>query len=170
MDVLIIGGRLNSHILFLYNLIETLTAGPVGLTTAASLVRQGVTVRILDRSPNPLIVGRADSLQPRTMEVFQQLGLGPEAFALGPRLEHTVVYKDGKMEIFVESHQSPPTEGRFQGLYDATQTEVEHLLIRFVSTFTPGDSYILIYLPLQRSDPPRCTCRETLHCNLLHLR
>ncbi|KAJ8516173.1 hypothetical protein ONZ45_g6510 [Pleurotus djamor] len=105
-------------------------AGPVGLLTAASLVRQGVVVRIIDRSPHPLIVGRADSLQPRTMEVFQQLGLGAEVFALGPRLEHTVVYKDGKKEIFAESHRAPVNEARYQGLHDATQTEVEHLLIR----------------------------------------
>ncbi|KAF9001673.1 FAD binding domain-containing protein [Cyathus striatus] len=96
-------------------------AGPVGLTVASSLLRQGVTVRILDKSLHPLIVGRADSLQPRTME---------EVFALGPRIEHTVVYKDGKKQIFAESHQSPGVESRYQGLHDATQTEVEHVFIR----------------------------------------
>ncbi|KAL0959585.1 hypothetical protein HGRIS_011295 [Hohenbuehelia grisea] len=105
-------------------------AGPVGLTTAASLIRQGASVRILDRSPHPLPVGRADSLQPRTMEVFRQLGLGEDVFALGPRLEHTVVYKDGERHIFAESHRSEVNESRYQGLHDATQTEVEHLLIR----------------------------------------
>ncbi|KAF8884619.1 FAD binding domain-containing protein [Infundibulicybe gibba] len=112
VDVMIVGG------------------GPVGLATAASLARQGVSFRILDKSPHPLIVGRADSLQPRTMEVFHQLGLGEEVFGLGPRLEHTVVYKDGKKQIFAESHRSPGSESRYQGLHDATQTEVEHLLIR----------------------------------------
>ena len=66
------------------------------------------------------------------MEIFRQLGLGEEVFALGPRIEHTVVYKDGKKQIFAESHQSPVTEGRYQGLHDATQTEVEHVFIRYV--------------------------------------
>jgi len=105
-------------------------AGPVGLTTAASLARQGVTLRILDKSPHPLVVGRADSLQPRTMEVLAQIGLGEEVFALGPRIEHTVVYKDGKKQIFAESHQSNARECRWQGLHDVTQTEMEHALIR----------------------------------------
>ena len=68
------------------------------------------------------------------MEIFRQLGLGEEVFALGPRIEHTVVYKDGKREIFAESHQSPATECRYQGLHDATQTEVEHVFIRFATS------------------------------------
>nr|AFM94294.1 FAD binding domain-containing protein [Volvariella volvacea] len=107
-----------------------LGAGPVGLMVAASLTRQGISLRIVDRSPHPLVCGRADSLQPRTMEVFHSLGLSEEVFSLGNRIEHTVVYKDGKKEIFAESHQTPPKEGRFQGLNNATQTEVEHVLIR----------------------------------------
>nr|WGT94077.1 oxepinone-forming flavin-monooxygenase [Boreostereum vibrans]7YJ0_A Chain A, VibO [Boreostereum vibrans]7YJ0_B Chain B, VibO [Boreostereum vibrans]7YJ0_C Chain C, VibO [Boreostereum vibrans]7YJ0_D Chain D, VibO [Boreostereum vibrans] len=105
-------------------------AGPVGLTTAACLLRQGITVRILDRSPHPLPVGRADGLQPRSMEVFDLLGLGEEVYHVGIRVEHTTVYKDGKQHIFAESHQAPGNEAHYTGLHACTQTEVEHLLIR----------------------------------------
>ncbi|THH15949.1 hypothetical protein EW146_g4605 [Bondarzewia mesenterica] len=105
-------------------------AGPVGLTTAAALLRQGVSLRILDKSLHPLPAGRADGLQPRSMEVFEQMGLGEEVYAVGPRVEHTVVYKDGKKVLYGESHQAPGIESHYQGLHAVTQTEVEHLLIR----------------------------------------
>ncbi|KAK0224147.1 FAD binding domain-containing protein [Armillaria fumosa] len=105
-------------------------AGPVGLMTAALLARQGITTRILDKSAHPLPVGRADALQPRTLELFQQIGLIDEVTPLGPLMGHTVVYKDGKKEIFAESHQSPSESCRYHGLHTATQTEIEHALIR----------------------------------------
>lgn len=126
-------------------------AGPVGLTTAACLLRQGITVRILDRSPHPLPVGRADGLQARSMEVFDLLGLGEEVYHVGIRVEHTTVYKDGKQHIFAESHQAPGNEAHYTGLHACTQTEVEHLLIRYVLCFTI-DQHSILTVSFSRSD------------------
>lgn len=95
------------------------------------LARQGISFRILDQAPHPLIVGRADGLQPRVVEVFRQLGLVDEVTPLGPGINNTIVYKNGKQCIFVESHHAHVDEGRYRGLHVVTQTEIEQMLIRF---------------------------------------
>ena len=50
-------------------------AGPTGLTLARVLQRHGVPFRILERSPGPASGSRGKGLQPRTLEVLDDLGL-----------------------------------------------------------------------------------------------
>jgi 2-polyprenyl-6-methoxyphenol hydroxylase-like FAD-dependent oxidoreductase len=50
-------------------------AGPTGLTLAIELARRGVAVRIVDRDPRPFTGSRGDGVQPRTLEVFEDLGI-----------------------------------------------------------------------------------------------
>ena len=58
-------------------------AGPVGLTLALDLTRRGVRVRLLDRAPGTFPGSRAKGIQPRTLEVFDDLGIAEDAFAAG---------------------------------------------------------------------------------------
>jgi 2-polyprenyl-6-methoxyphenol hydroxylase-like FAD-dependent oxidoreductase len=58
-------------------------AGPVGLTLALDLARRGVRVRLVDRAPGTFPGSRAKGIQPRTLEVFDDLGVVEEAFAAG---------------------------------------------------------------------------------------
>jgi 2-polyprenyl-6-methoxyphenol hydroxylase-like FAD-dependent oxidoreductase len=58
-------------------------AGPVGLTLALDLTRRGVRVRLLDRASGTFPGSRAKGIQPRTLEVFDDLGVAEEAFAAG---------------------------------------------------------------------------------------
>jgi 2-polyprenyl-6-methoxyphenol hydroxylase-like FAD-dependent oxidoreductase len=58
-------------------------AGPVGLTLALDLARRGVRVRLLDRAPGTFPGSRAKGIQPRTLEVFDDLGIAEDAFAAG---------------------------------------------------------------------------------------
>jgi cation diffusion facilitator CzcD-associated flavoprotein CzcO len=58
-------------------------AGPVGLTLALDLTRRGVRVRLVDRAPGTFPGSRAKGIQPRTLEVFDDLGVADEAFAAG---------------------------------------------------------------------------------------
>jgi phenol 2-monooxygenase len=46
-------------------------AGPAGLFCANGLARNGVRVRIVDKKPTKVMVGQADGIQPRTIEVLQ---------------------------------------------------------------------------------------------------
>ncbi|WP_405394720.1 FAD-dependent oxidoreductase [Microbispora hainanensis] len=49
-------------------------AGPTGLTLAVDLARRGVAFRIVDESPEPATGSKGKGLQPRTQEVFDDLG------------------------------------------------------------------------------------------------
>ena len=50
-------------------------AGPTGLTLACDLARRGVAFRIVEKAPQLFIGSRAKGLQPRTLEVFDDLGV-----------------------------------------------------------------------------------------------
>lgn len=49
-------------------------AGPTGLTLATSLARSGVRCRIIDRSTGPNTASRAKGIQPRSLEILDDLG------------------------------------------------------------------------------------------------
>ncbi|RAH42804.1 FAD binding domain-containing protein [Aspergillus brunneoviolaceus CBS 621.78] len=69
-----------------------LGAGPTGLEIALSLVRQGVKIRILDKTERPLPTGRADAVLPRYLEL---LHVSEE----GPLIERTAIWRDGKGQL-----------------------------------------------------------------------
>jgi 2-polyprenyl-6-methoxyphenol hydroxylase-like FAD-dependent oxidoreductase len=50
-------------------------AGPTGLTLACDLARRGVSCRVIDRAAQLFPGSRAKGLQPRTLEVFDDLGV-----------------------------------------------------------------------------------------------
>src|SRR5437879_7994784 len=58
-------------------------AGPTGLTLANELARHGVRPRIVDREPAPATTSRALVVQPRTLEIFDDMGVVDQAIAAG---------------------------------------------------------------------------------------
>ncbi|GAA0688070.1 FAD-dependent oxidoreductase [Kitasatospora atroaurantiaca] len=58
-------------------------AGPTGLTLACSLARQGVQVRIVEKSPRFHRSSRGKALNARSLEVLADLGLGARLLASG---------------------------------------------------------------------------------------
>ena len=50
-------------------------AGPVGLTMASELARHGVRCRLIDRAPSPLPYCRAIGVTPRSLEVWEDMGI-----------------------------------------------------------------------------------------------
>jgi 2-polyprenyl-6-methoxyphenol hydroxylase-like FAD-dependent oxidoreductase len=58
-------------------------AGPTGLTMAAELRRHGLIPRVIDRAPAPATTSRAMVVQPRTLEVFDDMGIAGQALARG---------------------------------------------------------------------------------------
>jgi 2-polyprenyl-6-methoxyphenol hydroxylase-like FAD-dependent oxidoreductase len=58
-------------------------AGPTGLTLACDLARRGVAVRIIDRSPEFAAGSRGKGLNPRTLEVLDDLGVIDKIMAAG---------------------------------------------------------------------------------------
>lgn len=58
-------------------------SGPTGLTLAIELARRGVDFRIVEKSPEYPQGSRGKGLQPRTLEIFDDLGVIEEIMATG---------------------------------------------------------------------------------------
>ena len=64
-------------------------AGPTGLTLAIELARRGIAFRLIEAADGPFAGSRGKGLQPRTLEVFDDLGVIDAVLAAGmpyPRL------------------------------------------------------------------------------------
>ncbi len=61
-------------------------AGPVGLTMACELARHGVRPRIIDRSPERSQTSKALAIFPRSLEMFEAMGVIDRFLAEGQRL------------------------------------------------------------------------------------
>ncbi|WP_410586101.1 FAD-dependent oxidoreductase [Amycolatopsis sp. lyj-23] len=58
-------------------------AGPTGLTLAVELARSGVPFRLIDAEPGPRPGSRGKGVQPRTLEIFEDLGIAGRVLANG---------------------------------------------------------------------------------------
>jgi 2-polyprenyl-6-methoxyphenol hydroxylase-like FAD-dependent oxidoreductase len=58
-------------------------AGPAGTTLAIDLARRGVAVHLIDKAPHAFDGSRAKGVQPRTLEVFDDLGVLPDIINQG---------------------------------------------------------------------------------------
>ena len=58
-------------------------AGPTGLTLACDLRRRGLAVRVVDRLPQPEVKSRGKGVQPRTLEVLDDLGVVDRLLEVG---------------------------------------------------------------------------------------
>jgi 2-polyprenyl-6-methoxyphenol hydroxylase-like FAD-dependent oxidoreductase len=67
-------------------------AGPTGLTLALDLARRGVAVRIVDKADRFSVGSRGDGISPRTLEVFEDLGVLDEVISAGMSAPLTRVY------------------------------------------------------------------------------
>src|ERR1700736_491122 len=78
-------------------------AGPTGLTMAIELARHGVAVRIIDREPQPPITSRALVVQPRTLEIFDDMGVIDEAISAGnPSTAVTVTFRKKNKKVLFD--------------------------------------------------------------------
>jgi 2-polyprenyl-6-methoxyphenol hydroxylase-like FAD-dependent oxidoreductase len=70
-------------------------AGPTGLLLAAELVRRGVACRIIDEHPASLAWDRATVVHPRTLEIFDSLGIVEQLLSVGVRQRKARIHSDG---------------------------------------------------------------------------
>jgi 2-polyprenyl-6-methoxyphenol hydroxylase-like FAD-dependent oxidoreductase len=83
-------------------------AGPTGLTLACELAVRGVAIRIVDRAEAFFGGSRADGIQPRTLEVFADLGVLDPILASGDLGMVMRAYQGDK--VVWEGQMSQPTE------------------------------------------------------------
>ncbi|KAI0535270.1 FAD binding domain-containing protein [Xylaria digitata] len=68
-------------------------AGPAGLTLAVILARLGINIAVFDERSDQTTVGRADGIQPKTIETLQMLGLGDELLRKGVKVYDICMWK-----------------------------------------------------------------------------
>jgi 2-polyprenyl-6-methoxyphenol hydroxylase-like FAD-dependent oxidoreductase len=71
-------------------------AGPVGLLCAFLARRSGLRTVIVDRSSEPLRVGRADALNARTLQLLEIVDLFKELYPLGKPCDTSSVWAEGR--------------------------------------------------------------------------
>ncbi|WP_107657888.1 FAD-dependent monooxygenase [Nocardia suismassiliense] len=77
-------------------------AGPTGLTLALELARRNIPVRIIDQATEFFAGSRGDGIQPRTLEVFDDLGVLDAVLAAGATGPVMLAYLGGE---FVGEHR-----------------------------------------------------------------
>ncbi|WP_042418282.1 FAD-dependent monooxygenase [Streptacidiphilus anmyonensis] len=104
-------------------------AGPVGLTAAAELRRHGVECRIVDALPAPLPYAKAVGVQPRTLEVWDAMGLIRPALDEAVPLLGQLTFVDGRPGPRMELRLPPEVPYAFAALpqYVTEQLLTEHL-------------------------------------------
>ncbi|KAJ7479273.1 FAD binding domain-containing protein, partial [Mycena latifolia] len=75
-------------------------AGPSGLILALVLLQSGVSVRIIEKEPKHRIGSRGTAVQPRTLELYDILGILPSIQKVGEILPSMARYKPGDIEPF----------------------------------------------------------------------
>ena len=77
-------------------------AGPIGLTAAIELTRRGIDCRIVDPLPEPPQYAKAVGVQPRTLEVFEAMGVLPRILDAAIQMHGQIVYVNGEKVAQVE--------------------------------------------------------------------
>ncbi|WP_246731524.1 FAD-dependent monooxygenase [Methylocapsa sp. S129] len=65
------------------NIVLIVGAGPTGLTLAVDLARRGTPFRLIEAAPTPFEGSRGKGIQPRTLEIFDDLGIIEPILAAG---------------------------------------------------------------------------------------
>jgi len=112
-------------------------AGPTGLTLAIELARRGIDVRIVDKAERFAVGSRGDGLQPRTLEVFEDLGVLDDVFAAGIGAPLMRVY-DGASVVWegrMPEPESPRPDRPYPNVWFVPQWRTEEILRARLSTY-----------------------------------
>lgn len=99
-------------------------AGPVGLQLAADLARRRIDHLVIDQRPAPQYFVKALGVSPRTLEIWEQLGIGREALDAGLFLRGAGTLANGEVTDRTEmpEHRLP------YGPFVLAQFETERIL------------------------------------------
>ncbi|MFE1927030.1 FAD-dependent monooxygenase [Streptomyces asoensis] len=105
-------------------------AGPVGLSAAAELRRHGVQCRLVDRLPARLPYAKAVGIQPRTLEIWDRMGLARTMLEAAAVLRGQLVYVNGRERARLDLTLPPEVPYGFAAL---PQYDTERLLEEYVA-------------------------------------
>ena len=102
-------------------------AGPTGLTMACELLRRGVRCRVIDESDAPSRTSKALGIQPRTLEVFESMGIVDRFLEEGTRTTGVNVHHGEEQILRMDTgHLKAP----YPYVLALPQSETERLLTK----------------------------------------
>ena len=104
-------------------------AGPTGLVLALWLTKQGVEVRIVDKTSEPGTTSRALAVQARTLELYRQLDLADEVVKRGHKTPSVNLWVKGKNAAHLHFENVGSGLTPYPFLHIFPQDEHERLLI-----------------------------------------
>ncbi|WP_328307089.1 FAD-dependent monooxygenase [Streptomyces sp. NBC_00442] len=105
-------------------------SGPVGLSAAAELARHGVRGRVIDRLPARLPYAKAVGIQPRTLEIWDRMGLVRDILEASVPLRGQLAYVNGVEQARIVLELPPEVPYGFAAL---PQYETERLLEEYLA-------------------------------------
>jgi phenol 2-monooxygenase len=117
--------------------------GPAGLTLAAQLATfPDIRTRIVEQKAGPLLLGQADGIACRTMEMFEAFGFSERVLKEAYWVNETVFWKPGEAE-----RQNIVRSGRVQDVEDGL-SEFPHVILNQARVHQ-------FYLDVMRNSPTR---------------
>ncbi|OKJ66382.1 FAD-dependent monooxygenase [Streptomyces sp. CB02261] len=105
-------------------------AGPVGLSAAGELRRHGVRCRLVDRLQARLPFAKAVGIQPRTLELWDRMGLARAVLEAAVPMRGQLVHINGREAARIDLELPPEVPYGFAAL---PQYETERLLEEYVA-------------------------------------
>ncbi|KAF8628709.1 hypothetical protein AX17_005932 [Amanita inopinata Kibby_2008] len=130
-------------------------AGPAGLMACNALAKAGVNVRIIDMKPVKVMVGQADGISPRTIEVFQSYGLAERLLKEGNQIHLTAFYNpgpDGAIELTDRVADVTVSDARYPYEVTIHQGVIEDLFLDSMGKMGVEVSRPVIPVSMQLSD------------------
>ena len=114
-------------------------AGPTGLTLACDLRRRGVGCRVIERATTHHKRSRGKALQPRSLEVFDDLGIADAAVAAGRSSHRLHLYSGGRLALDLDVPARRPQPGvPYPNLVVLPQWRTEEILRTRLSALGGG--------------------------------
>jgi 2-polyprenyl-6-methoxyphenol hydroxylase-like FAD-dependent oxidoreductase len=98
-------------------------AGPVGVLMAAELCRHGVSSRAIDMNDGPRDNARASSIQPRTLEILEQIGVVDRFLAAGVPCTEVVITRPDLTPLQTVTYDDLDAPFRFSLSLEQSRTE-----------------------------------------------
>jgi 2-polyprenyl-6-methoxyphenol hydroxylase-like FAD-dependent oxidoreductase len=158
-------------------------AGPTGLMLANELARHGVSPRIVDRAPEPATTSRALVVQPRTLEIFDDIGVVKQAIAAGTSAASlTITFAEKAVELdFAGQLTGPQNYTAYPEPRTLSQHDTERILTellhsqgievergRAVTDLTQNGETVSVSLRGEDGSIETVACRWVIGCDGAH--
>lgn len=126
-------------------------AGPAGLCAALTLARQGITCRLIDKKPAATQTSNALGVHPRSLEMWDDLGLMPGAHAVGEQLTGTIFF-DSQGQTLMQMQLADSVDTPYPYTYSIPQSDTEALLAERLKDFNVSVERSIDLVGLSQTD------------------